>query len=75
MLSLVKVRKDFDVKKISIMGRGKILGLEDVARMIPYSYSIECVSQTGLLLAIEARTFQNQVKHFHNGFEKINELN
>ena len=69
--TMVKVKRDLEVKKIAIMGRGNILGLEDIARMIPYSYSVKCESQNGLLLKIEVSKFQSMIKHFHRGYQRI----
>ena len=60
---------------MTIMGKGNILALEDIARLEPHSYSVKCVSQEGMLLMIEKGQFQNNVRHFQNGFQKINQMN
>ena len=63
-------------KKIVVMGPGNMLGLEDIARLSPHSYSVRCVSQTGVILQIDAeRHFHQVVKHIPNGFQEITRIN
>ena len=56
------------VNKIVLLGPGNMLGLEDIARISPHSYSVKCVSQTGTILKMEVDKFHNFIKHLPNGF-------
>ena len=56
------------------MGPGNILGLEDVARIAPHSYSVKCVKD-GTLLSIDVEKFHTVMKHVPNGFAEITRVN
>ena len=57
------------------MGPGKMLGLEDIARISEHSYEAKCVSQTGTILKIDVEKFNHVVKYILNGFEEIKKIN
>lgn len=58
-----------------VVGPGNILGLEDIARLSPHSYSAMCVSQHGVILQIDVDKFHQVIKHIPNGFAEINRIN
>ena len=60
--------------RIVVMGPGNILGLEDVARIAPHSYSVRCVKD-GVLLSIDVEKFHTVMKHVPNGFAEITRHN
>ena len=49
-------------QNLVVMGPGNLLGLEDIARISPHSYSAKCVSQTGTILKIDVEKFNTVVK-------------
>ena len=49
--------------KITVVGPGNILALEDLARHQPHSYSVKCVSHTGTVLIMDVERFHQVVKH------------
>lgn len=57
------------------MGPGNILGLEDIARISPHSYSAKCVSQTGMILRMDVEKFYTVIKHIPSGFAEITRIN
>ena len=57
------------------MGPGNLLGLEDIARISPHSYSAKCISQTGTILKIDTEKLNGVVKVIHNGFSEIAKMN
>ena len=62
-------------QKILVVGPGNMLGLEDIARIQPHSYSVRCVSQTGILLLMEVENFHSVIKHIPKGFHEITRIN
>lgn len=44
-------------QRIMVVGNGNLLGLEDIARIQPHSYSVSCESQKGVLLKIDVERF------------------
>lgn len=57
------------------MGPGKMLGLEDIARLSKHSYTAKCVSQTGTILKMDVDKFHIALKHISNGFSELTRLN
>ena len=62
-------------QKIVTVGPGYMLGLEDIARISPHSYSARCISQTGIIMQMEVEKFHQVVKHIPNGFKEITRIN
>ena len=61
--------------KIVVVGPGNMLGLEDIARITPHSYSVKCVSQSGIILCLDVEKFHQVIKHIPNGFAEITRIN
>ena len=58
------------------MGPGNILGLEDIARIKPHSYSAKCVSHTGTILKMDVEKFHQVIsKYIALGFGEMQRLN
>ena len=57
------------------MGPGKMLGIEDIARLSGHCYEAKCVSQTGTILKIDVDKLYNIIKIIAGGFEEVQKLN
>ena len=70
-----QVGQTLNTQRILVVGPGNFLGLEDLARLKPHSYSVRCVSTTGVIILLEPEKFNSIVKHIPDGFKEITRIN
>lgn len=57
--------------KVSTMGKGSIIGLNDYLSKKPYSTSVRCSSCNGTILAIKADEFRSKMINNSQNWEKL----
>ena len=75
MSTAKQVGQTLNTQRILVVGPGNFLGLEDLARLKPHSYSVRCVSTTGVIILLEPEKFNSIVKHIPDGFKEITRIN